>query len=247
MGEALAEAQLGARARRAAQRRRRRGRRGDGRPRPRPGPRDRTTPPPTPSSSPSARRLASSAPTGSATATIFATVEPCAMCVGALLESDVEALVFAVPNPIDGAAGSVLQLAQHAGAAAPPPGRQRDPPGRGRGAPPAPRSPPRPDAAAADRAARPAVGRRRARRAPSGILSRGEVSEWLMVPLSKSGVRKHRGFESHPLRQSSAAASRAPPRDLGTWPRSACGGADATGSSTRCARAVRPRRGRLVA
>jgi hypothetical protein len=33
------------------------------------------------------------------------------------------------------------------------------------------------------------------------ILSPGEVSEWLMVPLSKSGVRKHRGFESHPLRQ----------------------------------------------
>ena len=35
----------------------------------------------------------------------------------------------------------------------------------------------------------------------AGILSRGEVSEWLKVPLSKSGVRKHRGFESHPLRQ----------------------------------------------
>ena len=34
----------------------------------------------------------------------------------------------------------------------------------------------------------------------SGILSRGEVSEWLKVPLSKSGVREHRGFESHPLR-----------------------------------------------
>ena len=31
-----------------------------------------------------------------ADATIFATQEPCAMCVGALLESDVEALVFAV-------------------------------------------------------------------------------------------------------------------------------------------------------
>ena len=30
---------------------------------------------------------------------------------------------------------------------------------------------------------------------------RGEVSEWLMVPLSKSGRRKPRGFESHPLRQ----------------------------------------------
>jgi tRNA(adenine34) deaminase len=47
-------------------------------------------------------------------ATIFATLEPCAMCVGALLESNVEALVFAVPNFIDGAAGSVVQLAQHA-------------------------------------------------------------------------------------------------------------------------------------
>ena len=46
-------------------------------------------------------------------ATIFATLEPCAMCVGALLESDVEALVFACPNEIDGAAGSILQLAQH--------------------------------------------------------------------------------------------------------------------------------------
>jgi len=46
-------------------------------------------------------------------ATIFATVEPCAMCVGALLESDVEALVYAVPNNIDGAAGTVIQLAQH--------------------------------------------------------------------------------------------------------------------------------------
>ena len=36
---------------------------------------------------------------------------------------------------------------------------------------------------------------------PFGILSGGEVSEWLMVPLSKSGLRKQRGFESHPLRQ----------------------------------------------
>jgi len=46
-------------------------------------------------------------------ATIFATMEPCAMCVGALLESDVEALVFACPNEIAGAAGTILQLAQH--------------------------------------------------------------------------------------------------------------------------------------
>ena len=49
-----------------------------------------------------------------ADATIFTTEEPCAMCVGALLESDIEALVYAVPNTRDGAAGTVLQLAQHA-------------------------------------------------------------------------------------------------------------------------------------
>jgi tRNA(adenine34) deaminase len=47
-------------------------------------------------------------------ATIFTTKEPCAMCVGALLESDVEALVFAIPDARAGAAGTVLQLAQHA-------------------------------------------------------------------------------------------------------------------------------------
>jgi tRNA(adenine34) deaminase len=45
-------------------------------------------------------------------ATIFVTREPCPMCVGALLACDVEALVFAVSNPIDGAAGGALQLAQ---------------------------------------------------------------------------------------------------------------------------------------
>jgi len=48
-----------------------------------------------------------------ASATIFATLEPCPMCVGALLQSDVEALVYAVPNTVDGAAGTVIQLAQH--------------------------------------------------------------------------------------------------------------------------------------
>ena len=49
---------------------------------------------------------------GLADATIFVTREPCPMCVGALLACDVDALVFATGNPIDGAAGSVLQLAQ---------------------------------------------------------------------------------------------------------------------------------------
>jgi len=57
-----------------------------------------------------ARKLGS---TRLADATIFTTLEPCAMCVGALLESDVEALVFALSNDVDGAAGSVIQLAQH--------------------------------------------------------------------------------------------------------------------------------------
>jgi tRNA(adenine34) deaminase len=47
-----------------------------------------------------------------ADATIFVTREPCPMCVGALLACDVEALVFAVSNSVDGAAGGAVQLAQ---------------------------------------------------------------------------------------------------------------------------------------
>jgi tRNA(Arg) A34 adenosine deaminase TadA len=37
------------------------------------------------------------------------------MCVGALLTADVEALVYAIPNRINGAAGTVLQLAEYPG------------------------------------------------------------------------------------------------------------------------------------
>lgn len=44
--------------------------------------------------------------------TIFTTNEPCAMCTGALVEARVRSLVFAVPDPDRGAAGSVLQLAR---------------------------------------------------------------------------------------------------------------------------------------
>ncbi len=44
--------------------------------------------------------------------TIFTTLEPCAMCVGALLESQVRALVFAVPDERRGAAGGACQLAR---------------------------------------------------------------------------------------------------------------------------------------
>jgi tRNA(Arg) A34 adenosine deaminase TadA len=45
--------------------------------------------------------------------TVFATVEPCAMCVGALLEADADCLVYALANTETGAAGSVVQLANH--------------------------------------------------------------------------------------------------------------------------------------
>jgi len=44
--------------------------------------------------------------------TVYVVREPCAMCVGAMLESDVDGVVFAVPDPQAGAAGSVLQLAR---------------------------------------------------------------------------------------------------------------------------------------
>jgi tRNA(adenine34) deaminase len=45
--------------------------------------------------------------------TMFTTMEPCPMCVGALLASDVDGLVFAMPNRIEGAAGTCVQLADH--------------------------------------------------------------------------------------------------------------------------------------
>jgi len=50
-----------------------------------------------------------------ADATFFATQEPCPMCVGALLASDIDSLVFAAANDRYGAAGSIVQLAQHPG------------------------------------------------------------------------------------------------------------------------------------
>jgi len=45
--------------------------------------------------------------------TVFAAVEPCAMCVGALLQSDADGLVFALADPLEGAAGSCVQLADN--------------------------------------------------------------------------------------------------------------------------------------
>jgi tRNA(adenine34) deaminase len=55
-----------------------------------------------------ARRLGRGDLTG---VVIFTAVEPCAMCVGALLESNVDSLVYAVPDAASGAAGSAVQLA----------------------------------------------------------------------------------------------------------------------------------------
>ncbi|PZR64999.1 MAG: tRNA-specific adenosine deaminase [Chloroflexi bacterium] len=46
--------------------------------------------------------------------TIFTTREPCAMCVGALVETQVRSLVYAAADDRRGAAGSVIQLARHA-------------------------------------------------------------------------------------------------------------------------------------
>ena len=47
-----------------------------------------------------------------AEATIFTTHEPCAMCVGALIEARVRALVFALPDAERGAAGGAINLAR---------------------------------------------------------------------------------------------------------------------------------------
>lgn len=44
--------------------------------------------------------------------TIFATHEPCAMCVGALLAGRVKTLVFALSDEQQGAAGGAVQLAR---------------------------------------------------------------------------------------------------------------------------------------
>ena len=42
--------------------------------------------------------------------TLYVTIEPCAMCAGALVESRVERLVFGAAEPKSGAAGSLFNL-----------------------------------------------------------------------------------------------------------------------------------------
>ena len=43
-------------------------------------------------------------------ATVFVTLEPCAMCIGALLQARIKRLVYGTSDPKAGAAGSVMNL-----------------------------------------------------------------------------------------------------------------------------------------
>ena len=45
--------------------------------------------------------------------TLFVTLEPCAMCAGAMIHARIDRLVYAAPDPKAGAAGSVLQVLNH--------------------------------------------------------------------------------------------------------------------------------------
>ncbi|MEO8464383.1 MAG: tRNA adenosine(34) deaminase TadA [Gammaproteobacteria bacterium] len=44
---------------------------------------------------------------------LYVTLEPCAMCVGAIVHARIERVVFAAPDPKTGACGSVFDLAAH--------------------------------------------------------------------------------------------------------------------------------------
>jgi tRNA(adenine34) deaminase len=45
--------------------------------------------------------------------TLYVTMEPCAMCAGAMIHSRIDRLVFAAADPKAGAAGSVLSVINH--------------------------------------------------------------------------------------------------------------------------------------
>ena len=45
--------------------------------------------------------------------TLYVTLEPCAMCAGALVHARIERVVFAAHDPKAGAAGSVMQVLDH--------------------------------------------------------------------------------------------------------------------------------------
>lgn len=45
--------------------------------------------------------------------TLYVTLEPCAMCAGAMIHARLDRLVFAAPDPKTGACGSVLDVLNH--------------------------------------------------------------------------------------------------------------------------------------
>jgi tRNA(adenine34) deaminase len=45
--------------------------------------------------------------------TLYVTLEPCAMCAGAMIHARIDRLVFAASDPKAGAAGSVLSIVNH--------------------------------------------------------------------------------------------------------------------------------------
>jgi tRNA(adenine34) deaminase len=45
--------------------------------------------------------------------TVYATVEPCCMCAGALVNARVDRVVYGIPDPKSGACGSVLSIADN--------------------------------------------------------------------------------------------------------------------------------------
>ncbi len=47
--------------------------------------------------------------------TVYATIEPCAMCAGALIHARVSRLVYGASDPKAGAAGSILKVLNHPG------------------------------------------------------------------------------------------------------------------------------------
>ncbi|MGE0113386.1 MAG: tRNA adenosine(34) deaminase TadA [Steroidobacteraceae bacterium] len=45
--------------------------------------------------------------------TLYVTLEPCAMCAGAMVHARVKRLVYAAPDPRAGAAGTLFNITQH--------------------------------------------------------------------------------------------------------------------------------------
>jgi tRNA(adenine34) deaminase len=45
--------------------------------------------------------------------TLYVTLEPCAMCAGALIQARIDRLVYGAPDPKAGACGSVLSVINH--------------------------------------------------------------------------------------------------------------------------------------